>query len=72
MLDVAVAVVVAAEEVVAVVAMDPGRLRSQDQDQRMAARLWVRTGSVPASEIGLYQAESHRRTVTFHAGVRCS
>lgn len=69
MLDAAdAAVVVVAVAVVA--AMDPSRGRYQVQDRRKADRLWVRTGSEPAGEIGLYQAaESDWPTATFRAGI---
>lgn len=67
MLDAAAAAVVVAA---VVVATDPSRRRYQVQDRRKADRLWVRTGSESASEIGLYQAaESYWPTATFRAGI---
>lgn len=70
MLDAAAAAVVVAAAAVVVVATDPSRRRYQVQDRRKADRLWVRTGSESASEIGLYQAaESYWPTATFRAGI---
>lgn len=63
MLGVAVVAAVAA-------AMVPGRRRYQVQDRRKADRLWVQTGSEPASGIGLYQAaEIDWPTATLRAGI---